>query len=170
MKKLLLLLLFASFWAQGQRLEVNPATDGMEGNIATIRGEEYTVIGDSYIDYMTNYFWPELGTIHYSATIGGGTEIDVILYDTPRTDLINFNTFPEFFSSLYRSQNGQLRPGSEKRLLYGGVISDVHLIQWYDQRSRIFSFSTDFDRSNLRLNGVVRIERFGADSYRFGIN
>ena len=170
MKKLLLLLLFVSFAAQGQRLEVDPVTDGMEGDIATIRGEEYTVIGDSHIAYMTDYFWPELGTIHFATTARGFTEIDIILYDAPRTDLINFNTLPEFFSSLYRSQNGDIRPGSEKRLLYGGVISDAHLIQWYDQTSQTFSFSTDFDRSNLRLNSVVRIERFCGDAYRFGIN
>ena len=166
MKKLLLLLLFVSFAAQGQD-RIDPRADGYENNVLTIHQQtglsihylpvEYTVVGEEYQGKMLNYFWPRIGTVTelnglYPVFVLDGSNI------IPR---VGGETLFRYFETHYRVLNTY-----GKRMQIGGRIDDVSLVL---RRSNVApngiwgAYVWNIE-PEIRVGDVVRLERFGSDT------
>ena len=157
MKKLLLLLILASFWAQGQTSPTVVDGDDFRDGTLTINNIEYSVPDQAYGDQLEGYFWKSAG-IFLSQDVSGGNQINIV-----RNQRFDAN----------RLQNGyrvRLTFDRYRGDTYTGVSNDVSAngpgggIRINSETRRV-TFNTTFPDHYTSANGQIYIYRF--DAFRF---
>ena len=177
MKKLLLLLLFVSFAAQGQSRIDGVQGDNFENNILTIHDNsihrlpvEYVVLGEEYQVKMLDYFWPRIGTIQQIYYDDRDTPPRPFLAHAYITDpspvpwpaTANMRSWPQYFDRALINNGWR---NVEKRVWVGGRLDDLAAITRVSSPENIYSLGSLFRiLTQISVGDEVRIERFGGNT------